>query len=139
MSKKSPTFVSLGARIQPYEIYLSTLARKLEADVTCELDGKGGLEVIFGSFENIFVLVMVLTKDDSCWVIKDFKAPIGHKILSGYYLLAFYGKRCAQYENDYIRPSKEIWTITCPRDLQALLTAYDNLARELGLRIIFGH
>lgn len=88
-----------------------------------------------------FQITLGLVDDRSCWVIEEFFVITANPftMLWGKDLLAHYGKRPANREYDLSRPGGDLWEITCAANLQALMVAYDNLAKELGLPLIFGH
>lgn len=60
-------------------------------------------------------------------------------LLDGDGFLEHYGKRLGIGKSDLSKPSNLLWTMTRAADLQAMLEAYDRLAREFGNPVLFGH
>ena len=88
-------------------------------------------------------IVLMLSDDQTCWVIREFLVTSRLNrflMLSGSEFLEHYGKRPGRNESDLAKPNKQrLWTMTRAADLQALLKAYDELAKEMGYPAVFGH
>lgn len=87
-------------------------------------------------------IALALSTNQSCWVVKEFDvSTVNHSfgVLSGSDFLEHYGKRLGKKEGDLSKPGNQLWTMTCAANLQAMLEAYDRLAKELGKSAIFGH
>lgn len=138
MSKKP---FNLTPHMGPYQFYWGRLGQRLNTNYNVELPGNGSLILSMAFGEVKIEITLALASNETCWVVKDFRVTPkdAHGVLSGYDFLFHYGKRAAQYNQDFYQPDDGVWKITCARDLQALVTAYDGLARELGLAILFGH
>ncbi|HLE49718.1 MAG TPA: hypothetical protein VI791_01060, partial [Patescibacteria group bacterium] len=83
-----------------------------------------------------------LSDDQTCWVVREFTVTTANPflVLSGSDLLAHYGKRPAYEKGDLSKPNaRPLLTMTRAADFQALLTNYDQLAKELGKPALFGH
>jgi hypothetical protein len=86
-------------------------------------------------------IILGLSHDSTCWIVCEFNVVTANPfvVLWGDDLLSHYGKRrCERHYDDHKNPGN-LWTLTRAADLAALLTAYDQLARELGHPILFGH
>jgi len=88
-------------------------------------------------------IVLTLSDDQTCWVVREFlvtSRPNRFLVLSESDFLEHYGKRPGRDESNLAKPNKQrLWTMTRAADLQALLKAYDELAKEMGYPAVFGH
>ncbi|MBI2310468.1 hypothetical protein HYU90_01400 [Candidatus Collierbacteria bacterium] len=87
-------------------------------------------------------IVLGLSDDFTCWVVRELlvsTSPNRFLVLWGSDFLEHYGKRPGRNDADLSNPNKRLWTMTCAANLQAMLEAYDQLAKELGKPALFGH
>lgn len=78
--------------------------------------------------------------DRSFLAVVEFNVNSTTYVLSGKDLLSHYGKRQVDKNEDLSKPdNNHFWIMTRAADLQALLVAYDNLAKEWGKPALFGH
>ncbi|MFZ2201829.1 MAG: hypothetical protein WAV56_00370 [Microgenomates group bacterium] len=86
-------------------------------------------------------IVLRLSNNLSCWVVTEFSVITANPflVLSGSDLLLHHGKRPGKEKDDLSKPGNHVWTITRAADLQAMLEAYDKLAKAIGKPALFGH
>lgn len=88
------------------------------------------------------VILLRLSHDESRWVVREFSVsttPNRFLTLWGEDFLQHYDKRPGGNDADLSRPYNRVWTMTRAADFQAMLEAYDRLAKEFGKPALFGH
>ena len=137
---KSPK-MSLDA--SPYKRYFGGLIQKMglrpiirESTSTLYLDAQIPLPNQYDTWAAVRIS-LTLSDDQTCWIVSEFTVATANPflVLSGSDLLEHYGKLPGWSKLS----TQFFWTMTRAADLQALLKAYDELARELGKPILFGH
>ena len=139
---------SMSLNLTPFQIYFVAVIRKVKGvkantnDIVSSLilsaekiPLQGHKTVMTTNVE----IVLSLVGDHSCYVVREFKfsSPL---VIGGTDFLAHYGKRLARESHDLSSPSRQrLWTMSCAADLQGMLVAYDRLAKEFDLPIVFGH
>ncbi len=147
--------ISMPLDTTPYTRYFGGIIQKMGGRVV--VDGHGRylylkaeiplINVVLQRGVNVWArieIVLTLSNDQTYWVVREFlvsTAPNRFLVLWGTDFLEHYGKRPGRDDADLSNPNKRplLWTMTRAADLQAMLEAYDRLAKELGKPALFGH
>ena len=124
----------------PYKRYFEGVIKKMKArPFVDEMDRSVYLSAnipLQGKDNSVRVeIFLALSDDQSCLIVDRFTVTTADpfSVLWGSDFLEHYGKQLGG--NDLRR----LWTMTRAADLQAMLRAYDNLAKEIGKPTLFGH
>lgn len=137
---------SMSSYASPYRKYFGGIIRKMgvqagiyESAGTLSLSAE--IPLPDQDVRAMVEITLRLSNDQSCWVVTKFEVTTANPflVLSGRDLLLHHGKRPGNEKGDLSKPDKRVWIMTCAADLQALLTSYDKLAKDLGPPALFGH
>ena len=119
--------------IQPYIAYFNRLVGvKTDVHVNYDHDDGCSINAAIITDQGKVPLYFDTTQYD-CWLLTGLFTPNDERFLKGEDLLAFHGKRFARHGGgDFVRKNDQVWTIRCPANIDALLDAYNNLARKWG-------
>ncbi len=141
---KSP---KMSLDTSPYTKYFGGVIQKMGLQATIYESSRFlhlGAKIPLPNQDGVLARVEIslwLSDDQACWVVREFMVTTANPflVLQGSDLLKHYGKRPAYEKGDLSKPNAQHWTMTRAADFQALLTNYDQVARELGKPALFGH